>query len=91
MNILLVEGINDKYVIQKLLKRRKIEFDNFDILNCENVNKIFNVLPETIQLKTYEEVIGVIVDADEDISDRWESYMACLARKIKRQVYLLNG
>lgn len=73
MNILLVEGINDKYVIQKLLKRRKIEFDNFDILNCENVNKIFNVLPETIQLKTYEEVIGVIVDADEDISDRWDS------------------
>ncbi len=73
MNILLVEGINDKYVIQKLLKRRKIEFDNFDILNCENVNNIFNVLPETIQLRTYEKVIGVIVDADENISGRWES------------------
>jgi len=80
MNMLLVEGINDKYVIQKLLKRRKIEFDNFEILNCENVHKILNIMPETIQLKSYEDVIGVIVDADENIADRWESIKIILKK-----------
>ena len=81
MKILLVEGINDKYVIEKLLKRRKIEFENFNIQNCENVNRLLNLLPGRIQLRTYEEAIGVIVDADEDLAGRWRE-IDYLLRKV---------
>lgn len=80
MNILLVEGYNDKFVIQKLLKRRKIEFENFDIRSCENVDKLLNILPETIQLKTNEDVIGIIVDADENLAERWKSLRTLLIK-----------
>lgn len=66
MKILLVEGINDKFVINKLLKRRKIEFENFTIKDCRNVNNLLNILPEVLQFRTYEDAIGIIVDGIEE-------------------------
>lgn len=80
MKILMVEAINDKFVIEKLLKRRKIEFDNFDITDYHNVEKLLHILPETIQLRAYGEVIGVIVDADEDMAGRWQVLQGILKR-----------
>lgn len=70
--LLLVEGHDDRVVIEKLLARRKLKFEEFAIHNCEGVNKLLKVLPTAILVGTYE-VIGVIVDADEDIDARWRS------------------
>ncbi|MDM8537864.1 hypothetical protein QUF70_13990 [Desulfobacterales bacterium HSG17] len=69
--ILMVEGIDDQKVIEKLLQRRKIIFNDFGIHNCEGIDKLLNLLPTIIQAGSYE-VIGIIVDADEDIKARWQ-------------------
>jgi len=70
--ILMVEGIDDQKVIEKLLTRRKLNFADFGIHNCEGIDKLLNLLPTIIHAGSYE-VIGIIVDADEDVKDRWES------------------
>ncbi|GAK53507.1 hypothetical protein U14_04772 [Candidatus Moduliflexus flocculans] len=59
--ILKVEGINDKKVIEKLLGRRKIGFENFEIQESPNVERLLNVLPDMIRLGNYD-VIGVILE-----------------------------
>ncbi|CAN2041734.1 DUF4276 family protein [Candidatus Magnetomoraceae bacterium gMMP-15] len=84
MNTLLVEGYNDEFIIQKLLKRRKIEFENFEIKSCNNVDKLLRILPDTILLKTNEDVIGIIVDADENLAERWKKLRDILI-KVKFQ------
>ncbi|MGE0085886.1 MAG: DUF3226 domain-containing protein [Desulfococcaceae bacterium] len=76
--ILLVEGIDDQKVVEKLLKRRKIVFDSFAVNNCEGVQKLLNLLPAAIRVGSYE-VLGLIVDADEDISDRWKNVRKILS------------
>jgi len=70
--ILLVEGIDDQKVVEKLLKRRKIVFEDFAVNNCEGVQKLLNILPAAVSVGSYD-VLGLIVDADENISDRWEN------------------
>ena len=40
MKTLLIEGIDDQKVIEKLLKRRKIEFADFTITNGEGLDKL---------------------------------------------------
>ncbi|QTA93527.1 DUF3226 domain-containing protein [Desulfonema magnum] len=70
--LLLVEGIDDKKVIEKLLKKRKIAFEDFEIKNCEGMNKLLNLLPTTIKTGTYE-VVGIIVDSDDVLAERWQT------------------
>ncbi|QTA82803.1 Uncharacterized protein dnl_51870 [Desulfonema limicola] len=70
--ILMVEGIDDKKVIEKLLTRRKLSFNDVVIHNCEGIIKLLNLLPVIIHAGSYE-VIGIIVDADENVKNRWES------------------
>jgi len=70
--ILLVEGIDDQKVVEKLLKRRKIVFDDFAVNNCEGVQKLFNILPAAVSVGSYD-VLGLIVDADEDMAARWNA------------------
>ena len=77
--ILKVEGINDKKVIEKLLGRRKIDFENFEIQESPNVDRLLTVLPDMIRLGNYD-VIGVIVDADEDLRGRWKSLQKILKK-----------
>lgn len=69
--ILMVEGIDDQKVIEKLLQRRKIVFNDFGIHNCQGIDKLLNLLPTIINAGSYE-IIGIIVDADEDIKTRWQ-------------------
>ena len=67
--MLMVEGIDDQKVIEKLLTRRKLDFKYFGIHNCEGIDKLLNLLPTIIHAGSYE-VIGIIVDADEDVKTR---------------------
>ncbi|MCP4105338.1 MAG: hypothetical protein GY749_07365 [Desulfobacteraceae bacterium] len=71
--ILLVEGIDDEKVIEKLLKRRKIAFEDFEIMNCEGFKKLLNRLPNLIQAGHYE-LMGVIADADDDMPEKWKTF-----------------
>lgn len=68
--ILLVEGIEDKKVIEKLLQRRKINYTGFAIKNQDGLQKLLKALPLALQVGSYE-TVGIIVDADLDLSLRW--------------------
>jgi len=68
--VLLVEGIDDKKVIEKLLRRRKIVFENFEINNCEGLEKLLKIVPVQIEAGSYK-TLGIIVDADENPVQRW--------------------
>ncbi|GBC64024.1 hypothetical protein DENIS_5024 [Desulfonema ishimotonii] len=70
--ILLVEGIDDKKVIEKLFQRRKIVFEDFAVHNCEGLEKLLKILPTQIMAGSYD-VMGVIADADEDADQRWRT------------------
>ena len=69
--VLFVEGGDDEAVVEKLLQRRKIKFDDFEINNQKGLDKLLRALP--IQLSTASlNTVGVIVDTDENILSRWE-------------------
>ncbi len=75
--VLFVEGGDDEAVVEKLLQRRKIEFKDFEINNQKGLNKLIKALP--IQLSTASlTTVGVIVDADENISSRWQELFVLL-------------
>ena len=68
--VLLVEGQNDKHVVEHVYWKRFESKPPFDVLDKEG----FSRLSESIgpELKAPErEVVGVIVDANDDLTARW--------------------
>ena len=73
---LLVEGINDLHVVSALCEKYQIP-ENFEIVDCagiDNLRKQISVRFKSSGIDT----IGVIVDADTDILQRWEVFSAVL-------------
>ena len=74
---LLVEGNDDKHVIWALCQKFTIT-ENFDVIDCEGITKLYDQLP--IRFKQAQvDTIGLIIDADSEIKDRWKSISALLA------------
>ncbi len=71
--ILLVEGIDDQKVTEKLLIRRKITFEDFEIMNCKGFPKLLKTLPKLIKAADYK-LMGIIVDADDNLPEKWEKF-----------------
>jgi hypothetical protein len=85
--ILLVEGPNDRHVVQSLVPSR-----NFTILlpgdqeleegiesgKNRGVEALLKDFP--IRLKEGKEILGIVVDADFNISDRWQAIRSRLLR-----------
>ncbi len=68
--VLLVEGIDDKYVVEKLCERHNFEVE-FDILNSGG----FPELKKAIRLQARvegREALGLLVDANENPAGRWD-------------------
>lgn len=73
--ILMVEGIDDKHVIKRLMERRKLSYtDDMESFINESAGlpKLLNKLPLAIEGGSYE-IIGVIVDTDTDLAERWRT------------------
>jgi hypothetical protein len=77
--LLLVEGKNDFHVIHALCKQFDIPIRNkenskggvFSVVDCESIDKL---LPQIhVRFKTSIKTMGIIVDADNDIKNRWVS------------------
>jgi hypothetical protein len=75
---LLVEGKDDQHIVFALRDKFDVE-KNFDIINCESISKL---IPDiTIRLKSPGiECVGVIVDADVNIQNRWRSIASALSK-----------
>lgn len=76
LNNLWVEGPDDAQLMYHFLKRHHIE----EHIKIENKNGVENVLKVLkLALKVGEpQRLGIIVDADEDLQQRWQSFSAIL-------------
>ncbi|MEK8017403.1 MAG: DUF3226 domain-containing protein [Candidatus Parabeggiatoa sp.] len=78
--LLIVEGIDDKYVISRLLQRRKITYKAFEIRDANGIRQSLNTFSIAIKSGNYE-VIGIVVDADTDLSERWQDLKNLLIKE----------
>ncbi len=69
---LLVEGNEDKHVILALWNSAKLP-ETFDIINCHSVSKLLDNFKIRLTTPQTNTCIGIVVDADTDISARWDS------------------
>ena len=78
-SILLVEGNNDCHVISALCQIHQVS-KNFDIVPRKGVDDVFKNL--RIRLTTPEQYdkIGVVLDADENLQGRFDSFMNHIAQ-----------
>ena len=82
-NILLVEGSDDKHVIDRLRKRHDSMFGKeFTIKNCHGVSNLLDVFPAQCAGSDVE-IVGVVVDADGNVGSRWQSLRDRLRRNEK--------
>lgn len=86
--LLLVEGNDDFHVIHSLCKRLGIDVRNlenanggqFGIVDCKGFENLQLVLPVRFKQSNLR-AIGIVVDADEDLSNRWKSIRDALIRQ----------
>lgn len=69
---LLVEGNDDKHVVIALWNNAKLP-ETFDVIDCHSITKLLENLKIRLTVPQINERIGVVVDADEDISVRWDA------------------
>ena len=66
---LLVEGNDDLHVIWALCEKFKIP-EVFDVIDCKGIDNLYTSIP--VRFKQADvEVIGIIIDADVNLNDRW--------------------
>lgn len=76
---LLVEGKDDQHVIWALCKRFNLP-QNFEVVETDGVDMLFKQLP--VRLKAADTTtIGIIIDADMDINQRWTTIKTILQNK----------
>ena len=74
---LLVEGNDDQHVLWALCEKFSVN-ENFDVIDCEGIDKLFEQIPIRAKQSGIE-TIGIIIDADFDISSRWHALSAILS------------
>lgn len=68
--LLLVEGNDDKHVLYALCKHFNIKH-NFDVIDCKGIESLLLQIPVRFK-QSGVDTIGIIVDADLDLSSRWQ-------------------
>ena len=66
---LLVEGNDDKHVVLALCQKFNIP-EIFDVIDCEGIDNLYDNLLLRFK-QTDIETIGVLIDADTNLNDRW--------------------
>lgn len=74
---LLVEGTDDQHVIWALCDKFTVT-ENFDVIDCEGITNLYEQLPVRFK-QAQVDTIGLIIDADSEINDRWKSISALLS------------
>jgi len=83
--LLIVEGIDDKYVISRLLQRRKINYQQFEIHDAGGIKPSLNTFCIAIKSGNYEN-IGIVVDSDTDLLKRWQEIKNILTTEGYKQI-----
>lgn len=70
-NVLLVEGKDDQHVFWSLLEHHQVP-ETFEVIDMGGIDNLLRELP--VRLKGSDlQHLGAVVDADENLSDRWHS------------------
>ena len=77
-NRLLVEGTDDQYVIRHICGVRSIT-ESFQIVPLEGVDAVFERIPIELKFAQEGDIVGIVVDADEDPKARWDAVRGRLA------------
>jgi hypothetical protein len=75
---LLVEGNDDKHVIWALCEKYKIP-ETFDVVDCGGIEHLFENIPVRFK-ESGVTTIGIIIDADVDITIRWNTLKTVLSK-----------
>ena len=70
-SVLLLEGKSDCNIVKKFCEDNKIN-TQFGFCNCENDNQVLSKLNALLQGSNQPEIIGIILDADNDINARYQ-------------------
>lgn len=73
---LLVEGNDDQHVVWALCDRFTIP-ENFDVVDCEGIGNLISQIPVRMKQSGIES-IGIVIDADSDITSRWNKISGLL-------------
>jgi len=71
---LLVEGNDDQHVIWALCQKFRIP-QTFDVIDCKGIDKLYRQIEGRI-LSSDTETLGIIIDADMDLTTRWRQLKA---------------
>lgn len=77
--VLLVEGKSDEHVIRHIMNKGGLEFEDFSIINKENVDQLLKGIGPEVKVEG-RKVVGILVDADESQKKRWEEVRGRLLR-----------
>ena len=77
-NRLLVEGTDDQHVIRHICGVRHIT-ESFQIVPLEGVDAVFERIPIELKFAQEGDIVGIVVDADEDPKARWDAVRGRLA------------
>lgn len=69
-NKLLVEGKNDQHVIWALCQKFQVK-ETFDVIDLEGLPKLLEDIEVRPKAQSDLTCLGIVVDADENISQRW--------------------
>lgn len=70
-NLLLVEGENDKHVIWSLLKYHEVP-QHFEVVDRNGIDNLLEAFEGELT-RIVEGKVGVIIDADVNLSNRWQA------------------
>lgn len=69
--VLIVEGVNDKYVVINLCEHRKLEL-TFKYLVKDGIDKLLKAIPLEIK-DSGRQVVGILADANTNAHSRWQA------------------
>jgi len=87
-SLLLVEGKDDFHVIHSLCKQFNIsvrnlenpEGGNFSVIDCKGIDELFEQIPVRFKSSQSISTIGIIIDADTNLKNRWSTLQEILSK-----------
>ncbi len=70
--ILLVEGSDDEHVLKHVCGNRGISHLD-EVKSLGNAERLLENIPVQLKLSSADDVVGVIIDADTDLTARWQA------------------
>lgn len=76
---LLVESNDDQHVIWALCDKHNI-LESFDVIDCGSIANVLKEFKLRLRLADNNRCIGIVVDADENLKSRWDSFVSLLKK-----------